>query len=106
MKQYKIIVTPDAEEDLRKYVAHLRDVKRNPQAVKSVLADFRDTKKSLKNVAGSIKEPDSEKLKERSLKRMNFLRHNYFVLFYIGDDDKVYITDVFHGLEDYESKLR
>ena len=106
MKQYKVIVTPDAEEDLRKYVAYLRDVKKNPQAVKNVLEDFRDTKKSLKNVAGSIKEPDSEKLKERNLKRMNFLRHNYFVLFYIGDDDKVYITDVFHGLEDYESKLR
>ena len=106
MKQYKVIVTPDAEEDLRKYVAYLRDVKKNPQAVKNVLEDFRDTKKSLKNVAGSIKEPDSEKLKESGLKRMNFLRHNYFVLFYIGDDDKVYITDVFHGLEDFESKLR
>ncbi len=106
MKQYKVIVTPDAEEDLRRYVAYLHDVKKNPQAVKNVLEDFRDTKKSLQNVAGRLKEPDSEKLKERGLKRMNFLRHNYFVLFYIGDDDKVYITDVFHGLEDYESKLR
>ncbi len=67
MKQYKVIVTPDAEEDLRKYVAYLRDVKKNPQAVKNVLEDFRDTKKSLKNVAGSIKEPDSEKLKEPQL---------------------------------------
>lgn len=24
----------------------------------------------------------------------------------VTPDDKVYITDVFHGLEDYESKLR
>ena len=29
MKQYKVIVTPEAEEDLESYVAYLRQVK-NP----------------------------------------------------------------------------
>ena len=106
MKQYKVIVTPDAEEDLESYVAYLRQVKKNPQAVKNVLKDFRETKISLGKTAGSIKDPESEALLKRGLKRMNFQKHNYFVLFYIGTDDIVYITDVFHGLEDFERKLR
>ena len=106
MKQYRVIVTPDAEEDLKCYLAYLRKIKRNPQAVKNVLKDFTDTKKSLARTAGSIGEPDSEMLKFRGLKRINFLRRNYFLLFYVGEDNIAYITNVFHGLEDYENKLR
>ena len=60
MKRYRVVVTPDAEEDLRKYLLYLRDKKKNPQAVRNVLKDFRATKKSLCNVAGSLKEPENE----------------------------------------------
>ena len=31
---------------------------------------------------------------------------SFFLLYYIVSDDKVYITNVFHGLEDFESKMR
>lgn len=34
MKQYKVIVTPDAEEDLRKYVAHLHDANELKKSLK------------------------------------------------------------------------
>ena len=40
MKKYRVIVTPDAENDLKAYLAYLRDVKKNTQAVNGVLADF------------------------------------------------------------------
>ncbi|MCR4749322.1 MAG: type II toxin-antitoxin system RelE/ParE family toxin [Lachnospiraceae bacterium] len=106
MKTYRVIVTPDAEADLKKYLAYLRDVKKNPQAVKSVLEDFKDTKNELKSVAQSLPGPDSEKLKARGLKRINFKKHNYFLLYYIDPIDTVYITDVFHGLESFEDKLK
>ena len=33
MKNHRVIVTPDAENDLKTYLAYLRDVKRNPQVV-------------------------------------------------------------------------
>ena len=106
MKQHRVIVTPDAENDLRCYLGYLRNVKKNPQAVRNVLKDFSDTKKSLGRTADIIQEPESIKLKERGLKRFNFLQHNYFLLFHVGSDGKVYVTNVFHGLEDFESKLR
>lgn len=45
--------------------------KKSPQAVKNVLEDFRATKKSLSDTADSIVTPDSAKLTERNLKRLN-----------------------------------
>lgn len=106
MKEYRVIVTPDAEEDLRKYLLYLRKIKKNSQAVKNVLNDFKETKKELEKAAGSLANPESEELKRRGLKRINFIRHNYFMLYYIDKDENVYVTNIFHGLEDYESKLR
>ena len=50
-----MIVTPEAEKELKGYIAYLRSVKKNPQAVRNVLNDFKDTKTSLGNVAGSLK---------------------------------------------------
>jgi len=106
MKRYRVLVTPDAEADLKIYLSYLRSVKKNPQAVKSVLEDFRNTKNDLKSVARSLPEPDSEKLKARGLKRINFKKHNYFLLYYIDSMDIVYVTNIFHGLENFEDKLR
>lgn len=51
-----------------------------------------------------IRDPDSEKLKQRGLKRINFVKHNYFFLFRVKGNT-VEIAAMFHRLEDYESKL-
>lgn len=69
------------------------------------MQDYRETRESLSRIAGSIKEADSEKLRERNLKRINFRRHDYFLLFRI-DGEVATVTNVFHFLEDYENKLK
>ena len=104
MKQYKVVVTDKAETALDKYIGYLVDVKKNEQAANNLFYDYIDTRKEQKRVAGSIKMPESKRLKERNLKRINFKRHNYFMLFRI-DDDKAVVVEIFHGLEDYENKL-
>ena len=106
MRRFKVIVTPDAEEDLKRYVIYIRNKLKNPQAVKNVLYDFKETKKSLSSVAESLPDPISEALLSRGLKRINFLKHNYFMLYYIGMDGIVYITNIFHGLENFDQKLK
>ena len=93
MKALRVIVTPDAENDLRTYLSYLRDVKKSPQSLKSVLEDFRETKNVLSTVARSLQEPESEDLKLRGLKRINFRKHNYFMLYHIDSDNVVYITN-------------
>lgn len=100
-----MFVTEDAKKDLRKYSNYLLKIKKSKQAAKNVVEDFRNTRKTLQDVAGSLKEPENQKLKERKLKRINFKKHDYFLLYRI-EGDNVFITNMFHNLEDYENKLK
>ena len=43
MMTYRVVVTPDAKADLRRYAAYLINVKQSKQAAKSVMDDFRET---------------------------------------------------------------
>ncbi len=74
---------------------------------KNLVMDFRETRKQLEISADSLADPDSDKLKSRRLKRINLLKHDYFLLYRIDETDGiVYVTNMFHSREDYENKLR
>ena len=105
MNTYHVIITDDAKADLKRYRDYILKKFRNPQAAKALLLDYRKTRKVLEKTAGSLNTPDSEILQQRSLRRINFQNHNYFLLYRI-DNDNVYVTNVFHFLEDYENKIR
>ena len=105
MKSYRVVISDDAKADFRRYKDYLLKNKKSQQAAKNLVLDFRNTRKQLENVAGSLREPESEALKARGLKRINFLKHDYFLLFKI-QEDVAYITNMFHSLEDYENKLK
>ena len=105
MKSLKVQVTPDAKADLKRYLSYLRKELGNKQAAKSVALDFRNTKDALSHVAVSLAKSDNDKLRAKGLKRINFGNHNYFLLYRIVDDI-VQVTNMFHGSEDFESKLR
>ena len=105
MNTYKVVVTADAKDDLKRYRDYLLYVKNSPQAAKNVVLDFRKTRERLETIAGSLPAPGSEALKRRRLKRINFLQHDYFLLFRV-EGQMVYVTNMFHSREDFESKLR
>ena len=52
---YKVVVTSDAENDLDQFIQYLLFKKKNFQAAQNVLNDFEATKKSLAQVAESLK---------------------------------------------------
>lgn len=104
MKKYKVVVTPEAYANFRRILAYLSRNKKNKQAAGNVMRDYQKTKKILSDIAGSIREPESEALKSRNLKRLNFGNHDYFLLFRI-DGDKAIVTNIFHASEDFELKL-
>lgn len=68
------------------------------------MLDFSQTKDELKKSAGSLADPESKKLLEKRLKRINFRSHEYFA--YRIEGSRVFVTNMFHDLEDYESKLK
>ncbi len=52
---YKVLITPDAEEDLDRFITYLINEKNSKQTARNVLDDFEATKQSLSDVAGSLK---------------------------------------------------
>ena len=104
MKEYVVRNTPLLEKKLDRYLGYLNNRKKSPQSAQALLNDFVETRKSLEKTAGMIKDPEDEKLKIRNLKRINFRRHNYFLLFRINGDVAEIVT-MFHGLENYSDKL-
>ena len=105
MKKFKLVVTIDAKEDLHRYLYHIRDTFKNPQAVKNVRDDFNQTAASLRTLAETVQQPSNKQMREKGLKRINFHTHVYFLLFRIKED-KVEVVQMFHFLEDYENRLR
>ena len=101
---YKVVVTAEAEEDLNGFIRYLLLVKNNRQAAKNVLDDFENTVEKLKYVAGSLKLCENPRLKNLGYYRMNFLKHRYFMLYRI-ENDVVFVDDIFHELQDYESLM-
>ena len=104
MKRYKVYITGRAFSDLRSRIGYLRNQKKSMQAAQALYDDYRETKTALAKIAGALADSDNEKLRQRGLKRINFLHHNYFMLFRV-EKEKVIIVRVFHGLEDYQNKL-
>ncbi len=105
MRKYHVKVTDDAKEDFLRYRDYLIYVKKNPKAARNLVIDYRETRKQLENSVGSLRESDNENLKKRGIKRINFLKHDYFLLFRI-EGGVVFVTNVFHFLEDFENKLQ
>lgn len=79
-------------------------VKRNEQAYDAVEEDYFKTIEELSRVAGSLQDPPEPELRERGLKRIHFLKHDYVMLYWIDGDEAV-IVYIFHEKEDYVSKI-
>lgn len=101
---YRVVVTDDAKADLDKFVSYLVLEKKSLQAGTNLLDDYDETIDELSVVAGSLKYCENEKLRARGYKRLNFMRHRYFMLFCI-EDDVVYVDRIYHFLQDYENKI-
>lgn len=101
---YKIVVTMDAEEDLKRFIKYLIVEKESVQAAENVLNDYDATIESLKHVAGNLKLCDNPRLRHLEYRRINFLNHRYFMLYRIVDN-VVFVDNIFHELQDYENKM-
>lgn len=104
MKKYKVIVAPEAEGQMKRYLAYILFVFQREDAYESVKADYRKTLKRLGDIAGSIEDPPDKKLADRGLKKITFKSHDYVMLFRVKDDTAE-VAKIFHTREDYQNKL-
>lgn len=102
--EYKVIVSEDAERELEEFVGYLLFEKKNEQAAANLLDDFKATVLSLSKVAESLKLCENTKLRAQGYRRINFRSHRYFMLYRVKEN-KVFVDDIFHELQDYENKM-
>lgn len=101
---YKVIITEDAEADIDKFVLYLLFEKKNEQAACNLLDDFESAITTLARVAESLKMCENQHLKNLGYRRINFISHRYFMLYRV-EEDKVFVDNIFHELQDYENKM-
>ncbi len=102
MDSFKIIIAPEALEQLNAYVRYIRCTLLNPLAAESVYNDAIETGRELSIVAGSLKLCDNEKLKRYGYKAITF-RHHQYVMLYRTEGQIAYIDGIFHQKQDYEN---
>ena len=104
MKRYHVETTPDSDYDLSRHFDHIYTNLQNEQAAFSFLDDYDETIETLADHAATIKESDNAILRERNLRRINFQRNRYFLLF-STQQETVTVVAVGHFLQDIENVL-
>ena len=103
--EYKVLLTKEAEIDLDNIIKYIMIEKKNKEAAESIMNDFSEIIKKLSYSAGSFKLCDNLRLKELGYRRLNFSKHDYFILYRIQQNN-VFIDKIFHFKQDYENKIK
>ena len=105
MRTYDVTSTPDADADTLRHYLYIRNVLRNPQAADAYLVDYDETREVLARSAGALRVGEHPLMKERNLRRINFLRHDYFMVYCVEGDEAIIIA-VGHFDEDLQNVIR
>ncbi len=101
---YKVVVLPAAQMRLEKYIAYTKDILKNKTAAKNIAKDARATKKRLSEKATLFQYCANDELAAMGYRTIRFEHYDFFMVYRI-DGKIVYVDDMFHDLQDYESTL-
>lgn len=104
MQRYYVSSTWDADADTLRHYLYIRNVLMNPQAADAHLTDYDETRELLSKSAGSLRIGDHSLMKARHLSRINFIRHDYFMVYHI-EGDEAEIIAVGHFDEDSKNVI-
>lgn len=102
MDSFKVIIAPEALEQLNSCVRYIRCILLNPTAAESVYDDAIETGAELSTVAGSLKFCDNERLRRYGYRAITFRRHQH-VMIYRTEGQVAYVDGIFHQKQDYEN---
>ena len=105
MRLFHVSSTPDASADVLRHFLYIKLHLRNPEAADSYLMDYDDTVEMLSKSAGSLRIGEAPIMRERSLRRINFLRHDYFLVYRVNGNEAEIIA-VGHSDEDLNNVIR
>ena len=99
MDSYKIIITPDAEEDLLELRNYIADVLLARDTARNYIRTIRKEIGTLSEMPAKYKPVDDEPWHSRGIRRI--MANNFFVYYRIDEDRKlVYILNVIYARRD------
>ena len=99
MDSYKIIITPDAEEDLVELRNYIADVLLARDTARNYIRTIRKEIATLSEMPARYKPVDDEPWHSRGIRRI--MANNFFVYYRIDEDRKlVYILNVIYARRD------
>ncbi len=105
METYSIEVTPNADADVERCYRYLVEVLHSWEAADAFLDDYYESLDKLSLVAGKLKMGEHPLMKSRALRRLNFHRHHYFLLYRMEGLTAVIIA-VAHFRQDISNVLK
>lgn len=105
MRKYHVTSTRDADNDVLRHYLYIRNVLMNPQAADAYLIDFDETLEVLSRSAGSLRIGEHPVMRARRLRRINFMRHEYFMVYRV-EDEEAQIIAVGHFDEDIQNVIK
>ena len=106
MKTWHVEVIPSVERRMIAILTYIGDDPlHNPDAAKAVYADFEATLQKVSLLGDRIPIGEHPVMHKRALRRINFQRHRYCLIYRIKDDI-VQIVRVAHFLEDLDNVLK
>ena len=103
--EYDIILSTQAQTQIREIIDYLFNDLKNQQAAINVMDDFEDTILRLSHTAGSLKFCDDSTLRTKGYRTIHFRKHKYLML-YTVDGNRACVEGIYHDLQDYESILQ
>ena len=103
MKQYRILITDEALNDMESIYEYIAEELLAPDTAMGQYNRIADAIETLDQMPERIKLMESEPEKTRGLRKL--IVDNYAV-FFIVEDDTVIVTNVLYGASDIENRLR
>lgn len=101
---YKLFISQRAEEHIDNIVSYVAVTLQNPGAARAIIADIGRTYERLERMADSYAMCQDPYLAYKGYRKIALAKHDYVIL-YTVIDDRVYVSGVFHMLENYIDKL-
>ena len=102
--RYNVEVSDLAEEQYDAILNYLANVKKNPQAVNGVIADYDFAIEQLEEKAELFGFCKKQMLRGLGFRKLLFRKHRYLFVYRIIED-RVIIEGMYHELQDYENAL-
>lgn len=103
MKQYRVLITDEALNDMESIYEYIADELLAPDTAMGQYNRIADAIETLEQMPERIKLMESEPEKTRGLRKL--IVDNYAV-FFIIEDDAVIVANVLYGASDIENRLR